>query len=107
MRDQEHERSSNANQQNRALNKVCPKYRFQTAGVRIDDGNDTHNDNEQVDTDASQIAEHHARQVHDNRHASNLIDDKHDCAEHAKPLAAKAKLQIMICGVNIQLAVNR
>lgn len=91
----------------RTLNEIGPQDGFQAAGIRVNDGDHAHDDDQQVDADSGEVAEHHARQVHDDGHTAHLIDDEHDRAEHAQALALEAQLQIMIRRINTQAAVNR
>ena len=45
------------------------------------------------------------QQVHDDGHTADLIDDEHHGAQHAQELAVKAQLQVVVGGINVQLAV--
>ena len=103
----EYQRKGDADEQYGALDKVGPEYGFQAAGVGIDDCDHTHDDDQQVDADSGQASQYHTGQVHDDGHTSYLVNDKHDRAQYAEPLAFEPQLQIMIGRINIQLAVDR
>ena len=105
--DEEDEAEGNTDEQHRALDKVGPQHALQAAGVGVDDGDDAHDDDEDVHVDPHQLREHHAGQVHDDGHTADLIDDKHDGAQHPEELAAEADLQIVVGGVDVQAAVDR
>ena len=107
MKNQKNKCKGDTYQQNGTLYKICPKYRFQPACVGINNRDDTHHKNQNVDVDSRQIGEHHRRKIHNNRHSSDLIDDEHHGSQHTEPFAAKTKFQIMVRSINIQLTVNR
>lgn len=104
---QEDQGEYNAHDQHGALNEVSPENGFQTAGVGIDDGDDTHDQNQEVHADACQAGQHHAGQVHDDGHAPDLIHDEHHGAQNAQGFGAEAQFQIVVGGVDVQLGVNR
>ena len=106
MYNQEHQSKCYTNQKNRTLNKVCPKNRFQSTRIRVDNCNHAHDNNQEIYADTSQTSKYHTWKIHNNRHTANLVNDKHHCSQNTKPFAAKPQFQIMICCINIQFAVN-
>ena len=103
---QEDETEGNADEQHGTLDEVGPQHALQSAGVGVDDGDDAHDDDEDVHVDAHERGQHHAGQVHDDGHTAHLIDDEHHSAQHAQELAVEAQLQVVVGGINVQLAVN-
>ncbi|CCX58456.1 unknown [Blautia hydrogenotrophica CAG:147] len=88
------------------MDEISPKHGFQSASVGIDDRYDSHDDNQNVYIDVHQTRKYHTRQVHDDGHTSDLVNDKHDCAQNTQSFAVETQLQIMVSGVNIQLTVH-
>lgn len=89
-----------ADQQYRALDKVCPKYRFQSACVRINNCDNAHDNDQYIDADSHKVGQHHTWQVHDNGHTADLVNDKHNSSQNTQSLAVKAQLQIVISCAN-------
>ena len=103
----EEQRESHADQKYRTLDKVRPEHGFQTAGIGVDDRDHAHDQYQQVHMDPRQASQNHTWQIHDDRHTSDLIDDKHHRAKHAKPLAPESQFQVMVCRVYIKPTVDR
>ena len=107
MSNQEDEAEGNADEQHGTLDEVGPQHALQAAGVGVDDGDDAHDDDQDVYVDVHQRGQYHAGQVHDDGHTADLVDDEHHGAQHPQELAVKAQLQIVVGGINVQAAVHR
>ena len=57
---QEDETEGNADEQHGTLDEVGPQHALQAAGVGVDDGDDAHDDDQDVHVDAHQRGQHHA-----------------------------------------------
>ena len=105
--DHDDEREGDADNQNRSLDKVGVEHRLESAGVGINDGDDPHDDDQQVDIDPRNFRECNGRQIHDDGHASELKDDEHERAEDTEFAALKTLLEVVIRRIDLQAAVDR
>ena len=105
--DHDNEREGDADDQNRALDEVGVENRLQTTGVGVDDGDDTHDNDQHVDIEPCDLGECHGREVHDDGHTAELVDDEHECAEDAEFAALEALFEVVVRRVDLELAVDR
>ncbi len=104
--DHDDQRQGDAKDEDHALDEVGVEDGFQSAGIGINDGDDAHDDDQDIDIDAGQFCQGDGRQVHDDGHAAQLVDDEHGSPQDAEVFAFKALLQIMVGRVDFQTAVD-